>query len=129
MPQFVLAVGVVIASALLGFGLGSLGILSSIFEKPAAIRTIQITILAALLIAAGSSIWNTASQVPNYQSYAQSWDKRAAALKQAAQTGLTEVTVRGLNSWFGVADLAIDPGFWINGCVARYYGIRLVRGN
>jgi hypothetical protein len=127
-PQFVLALGVITTSALLGHGLRDLGVLPSPLEKPNTGRALQVAILAALLVAAGSSLWKTASQAPDFQAYARAWDERAAILQQASLSGQTEVTVVGLHNRFGVADLGIPADYWVNSCVAFYYNLDAVHG-
>jgi len=127
-PQFVLVAAVITASALLGHGLHGLSILPESLEKSIIRRTLQAAILAAFILAAGSSLWKTASLLPSYQSYAQAFDQRNAEMQKASQTGQMDVTVRGLDSWFGVADVGIEPGFWVNRCMAEYYNLRSVSG-
>ena len=127
-PQFVLALAVISTGALLGHGLRSLGIVPDPFENVSIGRTVQAAIMASLLVAAGSSLMHTASQAPDYQSYALAWDQRAATLQQASQSGQAEVTVIGLHSRFGVSDLQTRADYWVNSCVASYYHLSAVRG-
>ncbi len=127
-PQFVLVVGVVAASTLLGGGLRRLGILPDPLVKPAYRRALEAAILVALVVASASSLWKTIVLAPNYQAYTQAWDLRSAELEQARTAGQSDVIVRGLENRFGVADLSADRGFWVNSCMASYYDLKTLTG-
>jgi hypothetical protein len=127
-PQGLLVLAAVLGSALLGTGLHRLGFLPDLPEKPGLRQILPVAILAMIIFASGISMWQTVRAVPDYQSYAQSWDKRAAYFIEARALGQTEITVYGLNSRFGIGDLEIAPDYWVNKCMADYYGFSAIRG-
>lgn len=127
-PQFVIIAAVIAGSALLGAGLRHANILPNPLKRPGLGQTLQIGIMAALLLCAGYSTWQTVTQIPDFQAYALAWDQRAVIIQQAAFSGQAELTVVGLNARFGVADLNADPGYWVNQCMASYYHILTLRG-
>jgi hypothetical protein len=128
-PQYLLVSSAVATSALLGFGLRQLGILPGRFGKLLAGRVFPAAILACLLLACVSVTLNTVRQAPDFQASARAWDERAAIFRRASRSGQTDVLARGLDARFGIGDLNGDSGFWINGCMARFYGLLSVSGN
>ena len=59
----------------------------------------------------------------SYQEYASKWDKRDQELQFESLSGKQKVTAYGLESRFGLADLRIEPDYWVNKCMANYYNI------
>jgi len=126
LPQTALVLGVVVGAGLLGTGLRRLGWLPAsamLFE-----RILPGAILATCLLAAGFSLWNSAAQVPELQSYVQKWDARDRALRATHAAGQTNPTVFGLNNRSGIGDLRAEPDYWINACMAQYYGFSGLTG-
>lgn len=127
-PQFVVAVSVILISAASGYGLRYLRFVPNPADKSSVSQAITVGILVVILIATGVSIWHSANQLSEYRSYQEMWDKRAALILQAAQSGETSVTVPGKYSLFAVADLSDDPENWVNRCMAYYYGLSQIIG-
>lgn len=127
-PQFVVVFSVISASALLGFGLRRQGMLHKLGESLTMTRLFQASILLILLVASGITVWQTVQQAPEFRAYAQSWDEKDALLRQAAQSGQSEITVTGGYGRFDVSDISTEPDYWVNGCMAYYYGLSRVRG-
>jgi hypothetical protein len=127
-PRAVLVTAMVISGALLAVGLRRLNWLPHPALHLTLGRALPLVILMAALLAGGSSLWSTFQQAPEFQSYAQSWDKRDGILLAGRQQGLTEITVVGLHARFGIGDLRVEPDYWINGCMAGYYGYSAIRG-
>jgi len=127
-PQFVVVFSVISASALLGFGLRRQWMLHKLGESLTMTRLFQASILLILLVASGITVWQTVQQVPEFRAYAQSWDEKDDLLRQAAQSGQSEITVTGGYGRFDVSDISTEPDYWVNGCMAYYYGLSRVRG-
>jgi hypothetical protein len=127
-PQGLLVLAAVLSSALLGIGLRRVGLLPDLDARPKLSRLIPIAILTLIILASGFSLWKTMQQAPDYQSYARSWDQRAAVLLNARQQGQTDITVYGLTNRFGISDLEAAPDYWVNSCMAEYYGFSTIRG-
>ena len=127
-PQGLLVLAAVLSSALLGAGLRRLGFLPDSGESPQLSRVLPAAILVMIMLASGFSFWQSVRQAPDYQSYARLWDQRAAVLLNARQQGQTEITVYGLTNRFGVSDLETQPDYWVNSCMAEYYGFSVIRG-
>ncbi|HMD87759.1 MAG TPA: DUF6056 family protein [Anaerolineaceae bacterium] len=127
-PQGLLVVAAVLSSALLGAGLHRLGFLPDTSARPGLRRILTAAFLAMVMAASDISIWRTVQAAPDYQSYARVWDQRAADFLKARQQGQTEITVYGLNNRFGIGDLEIAPDYWVNQCMAQYYGFSAIRG-
>ncbi len=127
-PMFFLVSALIVCCALLGAGLRRLGWL----PVPDAQPWLRLILPAAILVIVSwmslSSFWNTIQQAPDFQSYAQSWDKRNVILLDGHRQGLTDITVVGLHNRFGIGDLRVEPNYWINGCMAGYYGYQAIRG-
>jgi hypothetical protein len=127
-PQGLLVLAAVLSSGLLGAGLHRLGFLPDLAARPTLSRILPAAILAMIILASGFSIWQTVRQAPDFQAYARSWDQRAAVLLNARQQGQTEITVYGLTNRFGISDLEAEPDYWVNNCMAEYYGFSAIRG-
>jgi hypothetical protein len=127
-PQGLLVLAAVLSSALLGAGLRRLGFLPDPAARPGLKRILPVAILAMIIVASGYSLWQTVQQAPEYQSYATFWDQRAAVLLNARQQGDTQITVYGLSSRFGISDLEAEPDYWVNSCMAEYYGFSTIWG-
>ncbi len=127
-PQALLVLAAVLSSALLGIGLPRLGWLPDPIVRPTISRILPVAILTMIICASGSSVWQTIRQAPDYQSYAHLWDQRADVLLNAHQQGQTEITVYGLTNRFGISDLEAAPDYWVNSCMADYYGFAAIRG-
>jgi hypothetical protein len=74
------------------------------------------------------TVWQTVQQAPEYRTYAQNWDAKDLELRQAAQSGQLEITIAGGYGRFGVSDISTEPDYWVNGCLAYYYGLSRVSG-
>ena len=126
-PQFILVLAATLWSGLLGMVLRRYRYL----PDPSAQswrRAIPAVLLGAIVLASGFSIMSTIRQVPDYQAYATSWDQRAGLLAAAHQKGTSDITVPGLSNRFGVADLQAEPDYWVNRCMAIYYGLANIHG-
>ncbi len=128
LPLFFWILALTVSSTLLGSGLRGLGVLSKWDLHPRSTQAAAGLALAGLMLAAGVTGWRTAQAAPEYRQYAQDWDRRDAQLRALSQSGVEEVTVVGLPSRFGVADLQESPDHWVNRCMAEYYGIPQLRG-
>ena len=132
-PQFILILTAIIWSGLLGAVLRHYRWLPDPAAPPL-LRggkggwAIPALLLGAVLLASGFSIENTIRQAPEYQAYARSWDERANLLVAARLNGPTDVTVAGLTNRFGISDLNTEPDYWVNRCMAIYYGLTNIRG-
>ncbi|MDR3573596.1 MAG: DUF6056 family protein [Anaerolineaceae bacterium] len=127
-PQGLVVLAAVLSSAFLGAGLRRLGILPDPAERSGLQRILLTAILAVTIAASAFSLWQTVRQTPDYQSYTSNWDQRATVLLNARQQGQTEITVYGLTNRFGVSDLEAAPDYWVNKCMADYYGFSTIRG-
>jgi hypothetical protein len=127
-PYFVIISAVICTSALLGMGLSRHHGLPDLGEKPAIRRAVMAGMAIIILTVVSISTWQTVSQAPDYQAYAQAWDLRAKGIQDAAVNGESDLTVVGLNARFGVADLDVSPDYWVNRCMANYYHLNNISG-
>lgn len=127
-PQFILVFAVMVWVTLLAFGLKQAGWLPNLSSQPTLRRGLMVVVLAAMIIATGASAWHTISLIPVEQTYAQRWDGRAALLAAARKAGQAEVSIAGLENRFGVPDLRAEPDYWVNHCMANYYGFSAIHG-
>jgi hypothetical protein len=126
-PLYIVILAAMFAGARLGAGLRQKVVPPVFVKKIGGMSTIfRITLLLILLACSAFSLLQAWRQAPEFQAYAQAWDKRAVILQQAGQANQSEVTVAGLDARFGVADLNADPNNWVNRCVADYYHISKV---
>ncbi len=67
-------------------------------------------------------------EYPILQRRAILWDGRQTEIIQARDNGETELSVRALDSLAGLTDLSDKSGYWVNNCVADYYGLNWIMG-
>lgn len=67
-------------------------------------------------------------EYPILQQRAVLWDWRQVQIIAARDKGERELSVRALDSLAGLTDLSDNPGYWVNNCVADYYGLDWIRG-
>jgi hypothetical protein len=127
-PQALLVAAMLFSSALLAVGLRRVGRLPAAAPHPFLSHALPVAILTAVLLLSGSSLLSILQQAPDFQVYAQSWDKRNTVLLDGRRQGQTDITVVGLNNRFGIADLRVEPDYWVNACMASYYGFTAIRG-
>jgi hypothetical protein len=127
-PQALFITAMLFSSGLLATGLRRLNWLPSLAARPALERILPAALLLIVLALSAVSLRSTLQLAPNYQAYARSWDKREAVLLDGARQGTKEITVVGLENRFGIADLRVEPDYWVNSCMASYYGFSAVRG-
>lgn len=128
LPQTALVIGVIVTSGLIGMGLRRMGWVPAPAKQPRLNRILPGLILVGLALAAGFSLWQTARQVPDLQKLASQWDQRHAFLLEARRQGQSDVTAYGLQNRSGIGDLRAEPEYWINACMAEYYGFSTLRG-
>jgi hypothetical protein len=123
-PLYVVVLAVLLSSARFGAVLHQrLGSRVSLNKSGALTTLFNVALWVILVASCAFSLLKTWQQAPEYQVYAQTWDKRAEVLQQASRAGQSTVNVAGLDARFGVADLNADPNNWVNRCVADYYHI------
>ncbi len=123
LPLFFIVIGMMSFSGLLGFGLQRIGFLPDLSIKVNLKRILKNAIILLIFIAAAITVQKTINNADSYQTYAISWDKRDQELQLEAISGKQEVTVFGLESRYGLADLRIESDYWVNKCMADYYNI------
>lgn len=127
-PQFVVVAAAICVSALLGAGLRQIQWLPDPVKSRLLSGLLPAGILIVALAVSGFSIWHSAKQIPDFQSFARNWDERAALIQQAVLSGQSEITVPGGDSFFGMANLSADPNNWVNQCMSGYYRLEQIIG-
>jgi len=82
--------------------------------------------LLLVLAAVWPGTQRVAAQLPEVQPFAESWEARDQALRQAAARGVEETRAASLPHMGGLAEIGYDPNEWINRCVAQAYGLKRV---
>jgi hypothetical protein len=86
-------------------------------------------IVAALLIFFASSLYTIRSltypinEGQVLQVKAQRWDARHELIQEARSTGLRDLRVQEVDVVSSLEDIGPNPEYWVNGCVAQYYGL------
>jgi hypothetical protein len=123
LPQFVLVCTAAIWGTLMGHGL----------RRPMRPLAFPLKLagfigLTALLIAGPlASTWQSLAQVADYRAFAEEWDARDKAIRDAVRQGEHHLVVNTLNNDLGsLAQLDVigpDATEWVNQCAAQYYGL------
>jgi hypothetical protein len=127
-PQFALVLAVMAWGALLSRALRRWGRLPALAQGSNQRLLAALALLSMLAAAGASSAWRTAGLLPEEQAYTQRWDARAAQIDTARASGQAEITLPGLENRHGVPDLGAQPDFWVNRCMAAYYGFVSIYG-
>jgi|GEM_PF-5182466 len=88
--------------------------------------SIVLIFVSVLLIWSPSvSIFKLLRLFPDYHAYAQSWDERHALLLNTGEDGTIVIPALtyDIEDSFVLEKAEADPEFWINNCVALYYGL------
>jgi hypothetical protein len=70
-----------------------------------------------------TSLKNHVEQISASIYRAKVWDDRNADILSQMDQGISDVTVRALDSFSEIAELSADDQFWVNQCAANYYGV------
>ena len=122
-PQYIL----VAAMAWWGFELGQL--LSIRHGENLHSRTgrlAAVIILAVTCLNAGWAAWQILQVRPEFVAYAQAWDLQDAKIQASAAAGLRQVVIQPIPEPLKVGEPGADPDHWVNRCMNRYYGLRIV---
>lgn len=86
------------------------------------------SILMVVVIACSAIIYFVIKQLPAYRDYASRWDTRHQELLLLSSQGEQRVEVFGLENRFGISDLRVESDYWVNRCMADYYGFAAIDG-
>jgi hypothetical protein len=121
-PQFVLT------SALAAWGYLLGGALRRAYEPPERVRVLSAVLaLALLLFAAARAAALTLGQADKARALANVWDGQDAEMRAAVARGERRLTVHVLYNLGGTDLLTEDPAWYVNLCVADYYGAESVK--
>lgn len=90
-----------------------------------------ILLLIVLFLISGSitSSQQTLGRLPDAQMFASLWDARDKNIRQEVASGATEISAASLPHISpGLAELSVDPNYWVNRCLASSYGLSKVIG-
>jgi len=66
--------------------------------------------------------------VAGLREYTIRWDAREQIVLQEKMNGVSEIVIPGLEARELVADIRVDPNYWVNSCMAAYYGVDKIIG-
>ncbi len=124
-PRFILTFALVITAWLIGC------ILRQTFQS----RWLDLVAGLGFMFVAAYSLYtvvNVGRQLSVYSQRAGLWDERDAQIRAAIQGGSTDIKVNAIDGMpvGGIRDFEVrgqgKPGYWINQCAARYYGVEAI---
>ncbi len=62
-----------------------------------------------------------------FRTFAGMWDRRDREIRNVALRGEGHLTIRALSHTMNLGDITPDPRFWVNRCVAEYYGLKSIQ--
>ena len=127
-PLYFIVVAATVISGFLGFGIGKSGKFHIKMDSRAIRRLSLILILALVLAGSALAIFRSAAQLGNFRDYAARWDERHAQLSHMAAQGARQATAFGLENRFGISDLRAEEDYWVNRCMADFYGFYSLTG-
>jgi hypothetical protein len=87
-----------------------------------------IATLALLLATSAMAMVGQLRLLPSFARYASAWDSNEELILSALNEGADRVTIAAMPvQWWNVdfRDIGPDPGFWVNQCASRYYGMEV----
>jgi hypothetical protein len=78
------------------------------------------------------TIWIASHNISLYSERARTWDQRALQIESGKRRGLVQINVTAIDGSpvGGIRDFDVKgqgkPGYWINKCAARYYGVEAI---
>jgi hypothetical protein len=84
--------------------------------------------LALLLVTSSQAMYGQLRLLPSFARYVSAWDSNEELIQSALNEGADRVTIAAApGPWWNVdyRDIGPDPGFWVNQCASRYYGIEV----
>jgi hypothetical protein len=121
-PTYILVLTIVV------FGYSLSNTMGRAFRLARVAQVLAVLLTLAVGIASGDRLM---ASRPTYAAYAAGWDRSRAEILAASKAGDKRVAISTLqmdqNSWSGNAPIMARSGFWVNKCVAQYYGLRRIR--
>ena len=90
------------------------------------IGTVCVVLAAALALAPIQAARRTFSKAPRVRALALIWDKQDRDILAAKDRGETDLTVPVAYNIGGTDLMTADPQWYVNQCVARYYGVNTI---
>jgi Family of unknown function (DUF6056) len=89
---------------------------------------ISLSVMAMLVLWTISSDCTVQSSIPRWHEYAEQWDRQDLEMRGARQQGVRSILLKQENAMGsgpvrGLHVIGNDPDFWVNACVASYYGL------
>jgi hypothetical protein len=121
-PRFALTIAILLISWLIGAYIRGI-------DRARRLYVLAVFLFAISALYSVRSIWITGQKISLYAERAQMWDQRAAHIQEQIDVGLKNITVNAIDGApvGGIRDFETKgqgkPGYWINKCAARYYGV------
>ena len=128
LPLFFIVTGTMVHIWIDWFWLKKAGLIPDLKKTEKLKKVVIFMVLVSVVIGTALTVIDTGKNASGYQEYASKWDKRDQELQFDSLSGKQEVTAYGLESRFGLADLRIEPDYWVNKCMADYYNIPILIG-
>lgn len=95
------------------------------------LRLANILIFLLGILFSTYSVFSVLDRMPIYKERAAIWDERDQYILDAAQQGIEDVGVTGIDSHpvGGLHDIKPDEKHWVNRCAALYYGVKSIRAS
>jgi hypothetical protein len=127
-PLYFIVAAVTVSSGLLGYGVAKSGKIYFKLDSEVVQRFSEKLILVLVLAGSVLSIFKIGTQFSNFRDYASRWDERHEQLSDLAAQGAREASAFGLENRFGISDLRVEADYWVNRCMADFYGFSSLTG-
>ena len=88
---------------------------------------IRIVFLCAVAFYSLRAGWLTLADRPEYQDRANTWDEREIYINDLTEQGNTDLLIPQMDGIYGIKELDVDAGHWVNRCAAFYYNVNSIR--
>jgi hypothetical protein len=127
-PLYFIVAAVTVSSGFLGYGVAKSGKIYFKLDSEVVQRFSEKLILVLVLAGSVLSIFKIGTQFSNFRDYASRWDERHEQLSDLAAQGAREASAFGLENRFGISDLRVEADYWVNRCMADFYGFSSLTG-
>jgi len=127
-PLYFIIAALTVSSGLWGYGLRKKRLWPKKFDPDHWQQILMALSLIFILAGCVLSITDSISRLDDFRDYASRWDQRHEQLSSLAKQGVRDATAFGLENRFGISDLREEVDYWVNRCMADYYGFSSLAG-
>jgi hypothetical protein len=89
---------------------------------PAKLKILSALIILMMILYPLYDSYRSFRTIPEFRTFSTAWDARDSRIKSAVTLGLDQIVETSLAAPGHLVDLGTDPKYWVNTCMAYFYG-------